>query len=72
VSTYRYRQYRTALKGVPLKGKFMPYGWGALPKPLPIDWLAYSEMFKEFSQELANTINDLTRYTHQLTAWPTW
>ncbi|WP_176000643.1 integrase [Burkholderia vietnamiensis] len=69
MSTYRYRQYRAALKAAPLKGKFMPYGWGALPQRLSGDWIAYAEMFNEFSQELANTINDLTRYTHQLTAW---
>ena len=31
--------------------------------------MPYAEMFKEFSQELANIINDLTRYTHQLSAW---
>ncbi|MCA7888660.1 hypothetical protein QZM25_31845 [Burkholderia contaminans] len=69
MSTYRYRQYRAALKAAPLKGKFMPYGWGVLPQRLSSDWMAYAEMFNEFSQELANTINDLTRYTHQLTAW---
>jgi hypothetical protein len=69
VSTYRYRQYRAALKAAPFKGKFMPYGWGALPETLPFEWMPYAEMFKEFSQELANTINDLTRYAHQLAAW---
>ncbi|RYF49591.1 MAG: integrase [Cytophagaceae bacterium] len=69
MSTYRYRQYRAALKATPFKGKFMPYKWGALPKTLPFEWMAYAEMFKEFSQELANITNDLSRYTHQLTAW---
>lgn len=69
MSIYRYRQYRTALKAAPFKGKFMPYGWGALPQRLPFEWMPYAEMFIEFSQELANSINDLTRYTHQLAAW---
>lgn len=69
MSTYRYRQYRAALKAAPFKGKFMPYSWGALPQTLPLEWMAYAEMFKEFSLELANIINDLTRYTHQLAAW---
>ena len=69
MSTYRYRQYRTALKATPFKGTYMPYHWGALPQRLPGDWIAYAEMFNEFANELANTINDLTRYTHQLTAW---
>jgi hypothetical protein len=69
VSTYRYRQYRAALKAAPFNGRFMPYGWGALPQTLPLEWMAYAEMFKEFSQELANVVNDLSRYTHQLAAW---
>lgn len=69
VSSYRYRQYRAALKATPFKGKFMPYDWGALPQQLPVEWMPYAEMFKEFSQELANIVNDLTRYTHQLAAW---
>lgn len=69
MSTYRYRQYRAALKATPFKGKLMPYGWGALPQKLPAEWMPYSEMFNEFSQELANIVNDLTRYTHQLAAW---
>lgn len=69
MSTYRYKQYRAALKNAPLKGKFLPYSWGQLPDRLPIEWMAYAQMFEEFSHELANTINDFTRYTHQLAAW---
>lgn len=61
MSTYRYRQYRAALKAIPFTGN--------LPPTLPFTWAAYAEMFKEFSQELANIINDLTRYAHQLAAW---
>jgi len=69
MSIYRYRQYRAALKAIPFKGKFMPYDWGNLPPTLPFKWAAYAEMFREFSPELANIINGLTRYTHQLAAW---
>ena len=47
----------------------MPYGWGGLPSSLPAEWMVYSEMFNEFSREIANSINELTRYTHQLAAW---
>lgn len=65
----RYREFRKALKATPCKGKFMPYGWSALPDPLPIRWMAYSQMLQEVSNEIANSINDLTRYTHQLEAW---
>ena len=32
-------------------------------------WMPYSEMFDEFSQEIANSLNDLTNYTHRLKAW---
>ena len=47
----------------------MPYEWGNLPPTLPFAWAAYSGMFQEFSQELANIVNDLTHYTHQLKGW---
>ncbi len=69
MSTYRYRQFRKVLKTTPFKGKFMPYNWGKLPNKLPFAWMPYAEMFEEFSREIANTINELTNYTHDLTAW---
>lgn len=47
----------------------MPFGWSTLPAQLSADWMAYREMLNEFSQGIANAINDLTRYTHQLAAW---
>jgi hypothetical protein len=56
-----YRQYRAALKAIPITGKFMPYDWVNLPPTLPFTWAAYAEMFQEFSRELANIINGLTR-----------
>lgn len=65
----RYRQYRRVLKVTPVKGKSVEYNWGGLPNPLYVGWMAYSQMFDEFSRELANALNTLTRYTHQLTAW---
>jgi len=69
MSTYRYRQYRAALKAVPFKGMYLPYEWGQLPQTLPFEWMAYAEMFNEFSRELANAVNALTAYTHRLAAW---
>jgi hypothetical protein len=69
MSIYRYRQFRHALKKTPFNGTFMPYDWGGLPNSLPFNWMAYSEMFNEFSREISNSINDLTRYTHDLAAW---
>jgi hypothetical protein len=64
-----YRRYRRTLKSTPYKGVLAPYDWGGLPKSLHITWAPYSQMFDEFSRELANALNELTRYTHQLTAW---
>jgi hypothetical protein len=69
MTVYRYRQYRAALKAAAFTGKYMPYEWGNLPPRLPFTWAAYAEMFREFSSELANVVNSLTRYTHQLKAW---
>lgn len=64
-----YRQYRRALKAAPFNGKFMDYGWGNIPESVDLLWSPYVQMFGEFSRELANIINELTRYTHQLSAW---
>ncbi len=68
MSVYRYRQFRQALKVTPFKGTYMRYNWGGLPSSLPVPWI-YAEMFDEFSREIANIVNDLTRYTHQLATW---
>lgn len=65
----RYRQYKRALKATPFKGKFVEYGRDALPRPLHITWMPYSQMFDEFSREIANAVNALTQYTHRLAAW---
>ncbi len=47
----------------------MEYGWGGLHKSVDPMWTPYIQMFDEFARELANVINELTRYTHQLAAW---
>lgn len=65
----RYRQYRRALKATPFKGRYMEYKWGALPERLYVTWMPYGHMFEEFARELANAVNALTNYTHQLAAW---
>lgn len=57
------------LESTPFKGKYAPYEWGALPQALHMVWLPYSQMFNEFSGELANALNELVGYTHQLAAW---
>lgn len=64
-----YRRYRRILKAIPFKGKYAAYGWGELPQTLYMAWLPYSQMFDEFSRELANALNGLANYTHQLAAW---
>lgn len=49
--------------------RMMPYQWGDLPDNLSPHWMPYSLMLKEFSQELANEINNFTYYINNLRAW---
>lgn len=69
MSIESYRRYRRILKATPFNGKIMEYGWGGLPKSVESVWMPYIQMFDEFGRELANAVNELTRYTHQLAAW---
>lgn len=64
-----YRKYVETSETIVFDGTFMPYDWGNLPKPLNATWLPYREMFNEYSRELANSLNDLTNYTHRLKVW---
>lgn len=64
-----YQSYLLARKARPIAGRFMPYGWLALPDPLDGQWLPYSQMSGEFARELANTVNDLTNAVHRIDAW---
>jgi hypothetical protein len=64
-----YRQYLAASETTASEGKVMPYEWGRLPKSLSISWMAYRQMFDEFSREIANSINQLTDYAHRLKNW---
>ncbi|MCG2583838.1 hypothetical protein [Massilia sp. TS11] len=65
----RYREFHRQLKVTPLKGRFMPYRWSTLGNELTIVWFPYSEMLLDYSNELANAINAMTNYTHELAAW---
>ena len=65
----RYRQFRRVLRETPFKGRYMEYKWGDLPSRLYVTWMPYGHMFEEFARELANAVNALTGYTHQLAAW---
>jgi hypothetical protein len=69
MSLEQYRQFLMALEKTKFEGKYMPYDWGGLPKQLTIDSMPYGYMFEEFSREIANSINDITNYTHWLKAW---
>jgi hypothetical protein len=64
-----YHKYLAAQSAAPFEGKIMPYGWGELPKPLHFTWMAYDQMFQEFSIEIANALNQLTNHLHRLRAW---
>jgi hypothetical protein len=69
MSIKMYRQYRAARKVTAFDGTNMAYDWGALPSSLGFMWMPYREMFNEFSREIANSLNQLTDYTHRLKAW---
>ena len=65
-----YADYLAALQTVPFTGRTMPYHWGQLPKSMSSPWmLIYSQMFEEFSMEIANAVNQLTNYVQRLKAW---
>jgi hypothetical protein len=69
MSVALYRRYRSALRTIPFDGPFMPYDWTRLPNPLSGVWIPYAEMLREFTYELANSINDLTHSVRRLRAW---
>jgi hypothetical protein len=64
-----YRRYLATVEATTFDGQLVAYGWGNLPGPLNVMWMPYREMFDEFSREIANSLNDLTNYTHRLKAW---
>jgi hypothetical protein len=64
-----YHRYREALDTVVHEAQPVGYSWGALPTPLDMVWLAYSEMFSEFSRVIANSLNELNDYSLRLKAW---
>jgi len=66
-----YEKYLAAAKITPWSGVPVPYHWGGLPKSLSIGWLAYGQMFEEFSGEIANSLNLLNDYAFRLKVWST-
>ncbi|MGY8681267.1 integrase [Bradyrhizobium sp. UFLA05-153] len=66
-----YRRYREALDTIVHGAQPVGYNWGKLPDPLNGAWLPYSEMFNEFSREIANSLNELNDYSLRLKAWNT-
>lgn len=66
-----YRQYREALDATVHGAQPVAYNWGNLPNPLNGVWLPYSEMFNEFSREIANSLNTLNGYSLRLRVWNT-
>jgi hypothetical protein len=64
-----YGRYRQALEATPFDDELVGYERDELPKTLSGAWSLYGIMFAEYSREIANSINQLTDYTHRLTAW---
>ena len=64
-----YTEFRQEFDRLPRQGKYMPYRWYTLPKPMNIVSMPYGEMLKEHAQEISNMINDLTNNVLRLRAW---
>ncbi|WP_313299914.1 hypothetical protein [Diaphorobacter sp.] len=64
-----YKKFLDALENIQTKTKYVPYDWDEIPRNLHFCWAAYSQMLDEFSREISNILNGLTRYTRQLAAW---
>lgn len=64
-----YKQFLDKRATISPCGSIAPYDWYQLPNSMPIQWMPYSEMLKEHSSELANSINELLRYVTNLKAW---
>ena len=69
MSVRLYAQYRRALKTAPLCTSYADYEYYRLPPRMDMSLMAYGTMLKEFSAEIANEINALINYTHDLAAW---
>lgn len=64
-----YQQYRKKLKNTDWFAEPVPYDWYTLPNKLSPEWLAYCQMLKEHSMQLANSVNQLLRDTVKLSIW---
>jgi hypothetical protein len=64
-----YERYIKTSSEVAFDGRYLPYEWGRLPKSLSMTWMAYREMFEEFSREIANCLNQFTNHVHRLKVW---
>ena len=64
-----YCSYLEALASVAWPGDLADYDWGRLPSRLSGAWLAYAQMFDDFSREIANSINQLILSQRRLSAW---
>jgi hypothetical protein len=64
-----YLAYLEVFDTIDLAAPHADYRWGHLPSELSGTWLAYREMFDEFSREIANTINQLINKEQRLGGW---
>jgi len=62
-------EYFEELKNIEAHCPHADYDWYELPESIPFEGLAFSQMLKEYSMELSNSINELLRYIYSLTAW---
>lgn len=64
-----YKKFDQAASTINRDLEYAPYNWDNLPSSMSIQWLSYSQMLKEFSREISNSINQFAHLIYQLDSW---
>lgn len=58
-----------ALSNIKLKSSNLPYNLDNILNNIPVVWMPYNEMLREFSREIANVVNGMLRLIYRLEGW---
>jgi len=64
-----YTQFWDARESITTQMSTAPYDWYQIPNQLPGIFIPYCQMLNEFSNDIANIINEFARYISNLEAW---
>jgi hypothetical protein len=64
-----FKKYDLAASRITRDLEYAPYDWDNLPSTMSAQWMAYSQMFKEFSREISNVINEFANLIYKLDSW---